>query len=180
MRLLTVCTGNICRSPMAAALLRRHLDARRCDDVEVVSAGTWAEHGSPASSGAQHVMRNRGIDISGHRSQPLETHHVDSADLVIVMTSVHVREVLDLEPAADRKIFMIKEFPELEPARRDGPLESILGGRRPDPRRSLDVDDPIGLPVMAYERCFRELESGVVALLDVLCPQNSGGGPGPP
>jgi protein-tyrosine-phosphatase len=180
MRLLTVCTGNICRSPMAAALLRHHLEARQCKDVEVQSAGTWAENGSPASSGAQDVMRGRGIDISDHRSQPLETHLLESADLVIVMTSVHVREVLDLEPAADRKTFMIKEFPELEPAHSDGPVESILAGRRPEPRRSLDVDDPIGLPAMAYERCFRELESGVVALLDVLCPQNSGAGSGPP
>jgi protein-tyrosine phosphatase len=165
---------------MAAALLRHHLHARGCDDVEVESAGTWAENGFPASSGAQDVMRARGIDLSDHRSQPLETHHLGSADLVIVMTSVHVREVLDLEPTADRKTFMIKEFPELEPARSDGSVESILGGRRPHPRRSLDVDDPIGLPVMAYERCLRDLESGVAALLDVLCPQNSGGGTRPP
>jgi protein-tyrosine phosphatase len=172
MRLLTVCTGNICRSPMAAALLRHHLDARGCGDVEVGSAGTWAEQGFPASSGAQDVMRTIGIDISGHRSQPLETHLLDAADLVIVMTSVHVSEVLELDGGARHKTFMAKEFAELEPAASGGPVDAILDGRRPEPRRSLDVDDPIGLPFMAYERCLRDLQSGALALLDILCPEN--------
>ncbi len=175
MQLLFVCTGNICRSPMAEGLLRHHVEARGCRDVEVESAGTWAQAGAPASSGAQDVMRDAGIDISRHRSTPLETHHLESADLVIVMTSVHMQEVMDLEPAAAPKTFRTKEFVELQPGRSDGPLGSIMRSRRPEPRRSLDVDDPIGLPFMAYERCLRDLESGVLALLDILCPENGGG-----
>jgi protein-tyrosine-phosphatase len=165
---------------MAEGLLRQHLENRGCDGIEVESAGTWAEYGSPASSGAQDVMRGRGLDISEHRSQPLETHHLDAADLVIVMTSVHVREVLELSPGARGKTFMAKEFLELKPGDSDDPVEAILDGLRPEPRRSLDVDDPIGLPFMAYERCVGDLESAVTALLDFLCPQNGDGdGDGP-
>jgi protein-tyrosine phosphatase len=170
MKLLTVCTGNICRSPMAERLLRHHLQERGCGGIEVTSAGTWADHGSPASSGAQNVMKERGIDLSDHRSTPLEAHHLKTSDLVIVMTSVHIREVLDVDPQAGGKTFLMKEFPELQPAGSAGDaLASVLSGDRPERRRSLDVDDPIGLPFMAYERCLRDLESGVLSLLDLLC-----------
>jgi protein-tyrosine-phosphatase len=170
MRILTVCTGNICRSPMAEGLLKHHGRRRGCEGLEVASAGTWADHGSPASSGAQNVMQGRGVDLSDHKSTPLQSHHLESADLVIVMTSVHVQEVLELDPTAGPKTFLIKEFSELEvtPSGAD-PLAAILSARRPEPRRALDVDDPIGLPFMAYERCLRDLESGVLSLLDLLC-----------
>jgi protein-tyrosine phosphatase len=155
---------------MAEALLRHHSRERGCRGIEVTSAGTWADRGSPASSGAQNVMNERGIDLAEHRSMPLEAHHLADADIVIVMTIVHVQEVLEVHPDARRKTFLMKEFPELEvdPPGQD-PLDSILSGLRPEPRRSLDVDDPIGLPFMAYERCLRDLESGVGALLDLLC-----------
>jgi protein-tyrosine-phosphatase len=155
---------------MAEALIRHYARDRGCDDLAVASAGTWADHGSPASSGAQSIMRERGIDLSEHRSRPLEAHHLQGADLIVVMTSVHRKEVLDVDPAAGYKTFMIKEFPELEPkASSDDVLTSILEAGRPEPRRSLDVDDPIGLPRTAYERCLRDLDSGVTALLDILC-----------
>jgi protein-tyrosine phosphatase len=169
MRLLTVCTGNICRSPMAEALLKHHLQVRGREEISVSSAGTWADRGSPASSGAQEVMRERGLDLSRHRSTPLEARHLDMADLVIVMTSVHVQEVGELAAEAETKTYLIKEFAELETTGSAEPgLDAILAAGRPEPRRSLDVDDPIGLPFMAYERCLRDLESGVVSLLDLL------------
>ena len=166
---------------MAAALLAHHVSERACGDVEIRSAGTWADRGSPASSGARQVSWEHGIDVSAHASQPLERELIQWADLVIVMTSVHVQEVLELDPGAGSKTFMMKEFAELVYEENGGdPLRALLTAKRPAPRRSLDVDDPIGLPHMAYERCFKELESGVSALLDVLCPDNGGPGEVPP
>ncbi|MGH2820069.1 MAG: hypothetical protein ACRDJ5_05405 [Actinomycetota bacterium] len=176
MRILVVCTGNLCRSPMATALLRHEITTRECNDVEVVSAGTWAAGGSPATSEAVRVLSDRGIDLSPHRSRPLEAEEARSSDLIVAMTSVHVREVLELAPEAAPRIVLLKELCEMHPdqvpgdATRRDRLGALLAAARPALRRDLDVDDPMGLPAGAYERCAGDLERGVQALVKALCP----------
>ena len=175
-----VCTGNLCRSPMAEALLRHELDARGCTDVEVASAGTWAGHDHPATSDAVRVVGDLGVDLQRHASRPLSASDVERADLVIAMTGVHVREITALAPGAVDKIRLMKELREIE-IENSGPretvagrLDALLAGKRPHPRRSLDVDDPMGLPRSAYERCATELRDGISALVGVLCPDTQG------
>jgi len=68
-RVLLVCTGNICRSPLAEALLKRAIEQRGLEGVEVESAGTGAWDGAPASEGAYLVGLERGLDLSGHRAR---------------------------------------------------------------------------------------------------------------
>ncbi len=171
-----VCTGNLCRSPMATALLRHELETCDCRDVEVVSAGTWAGVGSPATSEAVRLLGDRGIELSSHRSRSLSPDDVASADLVVAMTSVHVREILELGPDSAHKVVMLKEICEMDPgdvpadASRSERLNALLAATRPAPRRDLDVDDPMGFSAGAYERCVRDLERGVEALVKALCP----------
>jgi protein-tyrosine-phosphatase len=155
---------------MAEALLRYKLERRGCDGVEVSSAGTWADFGNSATSEAQEAVAARGADLSGHRSRPLTEDELAAADVVVAMTSVHLREIEELSPDSMGKVVLLKELAEIEVAETSGDgLRAFLAGKRPTPRRDLDVDDPIGLPFGAYERCCNELEAGVTLLADVLC-----------
>lgn len=134
---LLVCTGNLCRSPMAAALLRRLLDeddARR--DWRVLSAGLWAEDGEPASTGAVMAMAERGIDLTGHRSRRLTCQMVKGADLILGMTPHHVEAMQQAFPEARDRIYLLAE----------------MAGE------SHGVADPYGLASPAYRATAAELE----------------------
>ncbi len=135
--ILLVCTGNLCRSPMAAALLRRYLDeddARR--DWRVLSAGLWAEDGEPASTGAVMAMAERGIDLTGHRSRRLTRQMVEEADLILGMTPGHVEAMQQAFPEARERIHL---------------LAAMAG-------ESHGVADPYGLSPVTYRATANEIE----------------------
>ena len=161
---------------MAEGLLERLLETRGCAGFTVRSAGTWARPGIRATSDAVSVAGEMGVDLTGHRSRELTDADIRRADLVVAMTSVHVQEVLELAPKESAKVVMLKELAEIDagaPGERspEQALRSLLEGPRPEPRRRLDVDDPMGLPRSAYVRAAREIERGVTALADALCPE---------
>ncbi len=89
-RILLVCTGNTCRSPMAEALLRHKLQERGVESVTVASAGTGAWDGAPASEGAYLVALEHGLDLSSHRAQLLTRELVASATTVLTMARHHL------------------------------------------------------------------------------------------
>ncbi|MDX1944985.1 MAG: Sua5/YciO/YrdC/YwlC family protein [Pirellulaceae bacterium] len=137
-----VCTGNTCRSPMAEVLFRKRLaDRLRCrpDELEdrgvvVMSAGVSAAPGGRSTPEAVDVMRERGIDLSGHESQPLSDRLIRFADLILTMTRSHREQVL-------------ANWPEAEPR-----THLISRGRG-------DVADPIGGPVEHYRRCADQIDA---------------------
>ena len=174
-----LCTGNTCRSPMAAALLGRQLDEAGVK-VVVTSAGLLFD-GRPVTDFGRAVMAERGLDTSGHRSRRLQPDLVAGADLVIGMAREHVREAVALAgPAALRRSFTLKEIVRRGEERGGWapgePLDDWLGrlgaGRRTadllGDSDADDIADPIGGPRRSYERTAEELDDLTARLARLL------------
>ena len=108
-RILVLCTGNICRSPMAEALLRARLAALR-PSLSVSSAGLAAPEGRPADTLAVALLGERGLDLAAHRSRQLTPELVAAADLILVMETAQQRHLELLAPAARGRVHRLGRF----------------------------------------------------------------------
>jgi protein-tyrosine phosphatase len=141
---LFVCTGNTCRSPMAEIFMRQQLaDTLKCKieeledrGVVVASAGLAASPGAPPSTEAVRVMRDFGLDLSRHESQPFTEQLARHADYILTMTQGHRQAIIDRWPAAAERTHLL----------------------RPE---NLDVADPIGQTLSAYQQCAEEIVAAV-------------------
>lgn len=129
---LTVCHGNLCRSPMAAALLQQ-----RIEGLHVCSAGLAAEVGEPAATEAVAVLSEIGIDIRTHRAMQLTRQLANDAELILTMTAAQTRSLQSVYPLMRGRIFSIRSFDD------------------------VDIDDPMGLPVSAFRTCRDALIGGI-------------------
>jgi protein-tyrosine-phosphatase len=143
-RVTFVCMGNACRSPMAAGILKKMLAEAEVSGVAVVSAGTAALEGMPATELAVKTAAEWGIQISSHRSRPVTEELVKEADLILTMSPEHREEVLLFDSGAANKTFLLKSFPE--------PVKA-------DP--AFSVRDPIGGGASDYQRSFFEIEESL-------------------
>jgi protein-tyrosine-phosphatase len=135
--ILFACTANICRSPMAAAIMRRRIAELGLEDqIAVSSAGVWAEEGHGASPNAVTTLADRGMDLAGHRSRLLTPALLGEADLILVMEEAHRRSLFHLAPQHLGKVYLLTE----------------MSGRH------ADVADPYGGPAEGYVRTADELE----------------------
>lgn len=112
-KILTVCTGNICRSPLAEYLTRNHLAAAG-RTVHVRSAGIGALIGHPADSDTQSIALAHGVDLSPHRAQQLSLELTRWADLILVMEKHHLQYTQDLDPTTRGKTFLIGHWNKAE------------------------------------------------------------------
>src|SRR5690606_26956407 len=111
-RIITVCTGNICRSPLAEQLLKSAL--RGVEHIEFDSAGTQAMVDNPMPEYSLAIAKNNEVsDAELHRGKQLLEAHLDSADLILAMDRGHRRKIVELSPRATRKVFTVREFKRL-------------------------------------------------------------------
>jgi len=111
--ILTVCTGNICRSPAAEHLLRRRLQAAGWEG-RVTSAGLDAMVGHPADETTVAMLEARGIDVSGHRARQLTVDSLRRADLVLVMERQHRDHIVAIDPTARGETFLLCHWTDAE------------------------------------------------------------------
>ena len=142
---LFICTGNICRSPMAEGIFRR--EVRERGDFRVLSAGVGAVDGQAPSHNSVRACRDIGIDIGQQRSQMLTRELVQQADYIFGMTHGHVDTILLLYPQVADKTFLLREF--------DDTLDAY----------EKDISDPIGGPLDVYVACRDQIEQGISTLL---------------
>jgi glycine hydroxymethyltransferase len=159
--ILFVCTGNVCRSPMAEGLFRHA--ARGRGSYRVASAGVGAVEGQPPSQHAVRALKDLGIDIAQQRSRLLSGDLVEQADYIFAMTHGHVDAVTLLFPQAAEKTFLLREF--------DETLDVF----------EKDISDPIGGSFETYVNCRDQIEQGIASMLNFIEQTSSpapGGGKG--
>lgn len=183
MNVLFVCSGNICRSPMAEVLFRAHAE-RRGLPCTVRSAGLLTV-GEPAATGATTAMAARGVDLTGHRSDVLRPEMIDESDLVLTMERQHLRAAVARRSDAFDRIYTLADLVGRS-RRRGGPtdedhvatwLRRMHQGRSRraqfDENATDEIADPLGSGAAAFEAAARRLDAlissliGSMAMIDV-------------
>ena len=145
-RLLFLCTGNICRSPMAEGLARRYGEVR-AQPLDVRSASVMGLEGRPAAPNAVKVMAELGIDLSDHQSQPMTPDLLRWADWILVMELGHSQAVRDMAPDVEDRVLLLGSFCGL-----------------------LEIPDPLGGWVSRFRHAREQIRAGVENFIDRLKP----------
>ena len=180
-RILTVCTGNICRSPYAAVLLREGLQWARPGAFEVTSAGTHALVGRPMDPASTARLAGLGLGDDAFRARLLTHRLLRDQDVVLVMASVHKDVVIDETPAVHRRTFTIRELAHVlddigsrhdwaallaeagadDVVSRWRAMPAIVAAHRRRLGRDRDVVDPYQRGDRAFEQMGREVDPAV-------------------
>lgn len=148
--LIMLCTGNVCRSPMAAKLIQHALDAEGSplNEISVISAGVAAGYGEPASSNSVRALKKVNLDLSQHQSQPITADLLERAFAVFGMTHSHLDVLQAYYPEIKTRLHLFREF---------------IGGDA-----DIEIPDPFGGPLPLYSDCLDSMVEAVPSLVAYL------------
>lgn len=152
MKILFVCTGNTCRSPMAQALLEKIAKDKGLN-IEVKSAGIFALDGQKASANAIEVMKQEGIDLENHRARIIHRDLLEEADLILTMSKSHKEALLSKFDFVKGKVYTLKEY--------------AYG-------KEEDIEDPFGGDIRDYRRAKEEIKEALKQLTTLINGQLTG------
>ena len=148
-RVVFVCWGNICRSPMAARVAEKLAAERGLTGVEFTSAATSREElGAPMDERATRVLRRHGYRTGEHEAHQITRDEIEEADLVLAMEDIHLRKMLAIDPGA-LNLRLLTDFD-------------------PDARPGSGIDDPWYGSADGFERTLASIESAIPGLLDAI------------
>ena len=146
-KILFVCTGNTCRTPMAEGILKKLLAEKGIKNIKVSSAGTQALDGYPAAAFTLEATKVWDIDLKEHSSKKLTVNLLRESDLILVMSPEHLQHIEKMDRGSLDKTYLLKAFP------------------YKDDNDNLAVKDPIGGSLEEYNQCFLELDEEIRRIL---------------
>lgn len=142
MKLMFVCTGNICRSAMADWMMKDKIKKRNIKNIEVFSSGIYAQNGDTPTYEAIETMKEKNIDLKKHRATNTLNSNINEMDLILGMTQSHKNELIYLYPNLKDKIFTLKEYVNYK---KEG-------------HNNINIKDPWGFDIETYRACSAEIE----------------------
>ena len=148
MKIMFICTGNICRSAMAHVMLKK-MAKEKNKEIDIYSCGVYARNGDTPTDEAIYVMRKYNVDITKHRATNLENSKIKEMDIILCATLNHKKMVVSMYPDLQNKIFTMKEYAGY-------------------PSNDLDISDPWGYGIDVYTNCAKEIKECLDIIVNII------------
>ncbi len=149
MKIMFICTGNICRSAMAHRLLEKKLKDLERKDIQVYSAGIFAYDGDGSPYNAIEVMKEYNVDLITHKATNIKNSDLENMDLILCATKSHKNELLDISDKLKDKVYTLIEYIEPE-------------------KEEINIADPWGYNLETYRNCASIINNYIDKLIEKL------------
>lgn len=149
MKIMFICTGNICRSAMAHWLFKKKLEQNNITNIEIYSSGIYAMDGDTSTHEAIEVMKEYGVDLKKHKATNIRRSNIKDMDIILCMTISHKRDLIYMYPELKEKIYTLKEYVK-------------------DDKNGIEIKDPWGYDIVTYRFCASEIDTCLDKLIETI------------